>query len=349
MKRILLHSLAGNNGRLFDPAARDGISDPAIYLRDRLHAMGYQLETFDGQAVTDYAWILFFDVSSVVPYQSLSGLVRWFRDRILKGQQVRNVYRECQRAGLNDRCALFLWEPPSTLPANYDPRLHRRFSYIFTWNDTLVNGRKFHKIYYAQPRQFPAIPCVPFQDRKLLVNISANKYSRHQRELYTARRAAIRYFEQVRPNDFDLYGLGWAHPAGWLTHAHPSSWHHYASYRGAVRHKWEIFPRYRFSICYENIRDEPGYITEKIFDSMRAGCVPIYRGASNITDYVDTGAFIDRRQFGSEQEVDRYISSMTELEYSRFQEAMRDYLASARFTRFLPATYAQIIITTLNL
>ena len=285
----------------------------------------------------------------MIPYQGLRGAIRWFRTRVMKGHHARNIYRERQLAGLTDRCALFLWEPPSTAPANYDPQLHRKFSHIFTWNDALVDGRKFHKIYYAQPRQFPAIQPVPFERRKLVVNISANKYSRHPRELYTARRAAIRHFEQARPTDFDLYGPGWARPIGWLTRAHPSNWRRYISYRGVIRHKWEIFPQYRFSICYENIRDEPGYVTEKIFDSMRAGCIPIYRGASNITDYVDADAFIDRRQFESDREVERYISSLTELEYGRFQEAVRDYLTSVRFSRFLPATYAQIIITTLNL
>lgn len=37
---------------------------------------------------------------------------------------------------------------------------------------------------------------------------------------------------------------------------------------------------FRFNICPENM-DAPHYCTEKIFDSFRAGCIPIYAGALN--------------------------------------------------------------------
>jgi hypothetical protein len=55
--------------------------------------------------------------------------------------------------------------------------------------------------------------------------------------------------------------------------------------------------KYKFSICYENARDTPGYITEKIFDCFFAGCVPIYWGANNITDHIPKECFIDKRDF----------------------------------------------------
>ena len=108
-------------------------------------------------------------------------------------------------------------------------------------------------------------------------------------------------------------------------------------------------PGYRFSICYENVRDVPGYVTEKIFDSMRGGCVPIYWGANNITDYVDEEAFIDRRKFKTEAELDSFISNMTEYEYSCYQNAMKKYLESSRFAKFLPPAFADTIISTLKL
>ncbi len=37
---------------------------------------------------------------------------------------------------------------------------------------------------------------------------------------------------------------------------------------------------FKFNICPENM-DSPYYCTEKIFDSFRAGCIPIYAGALN--------------------------------------------------------------------
>jgi len=45
-----------------------------------------------------------------------------------------------------------------------------------------------------------------------------------------------------------------------------------------VGHKKPIMEQYKFSIYHENARNIPGYITEKIFDSFFAGCVPVYWG-----------------------------------------------------------------------
>jgi hypothetical protein len=38
--------------------------------------------------------------------------------------------------------------------------------------------------------------------------------------------------------------------------------------------------QFRFNICPENM-DAPGYVTEKLFDAFRAGCIPIYHGNRN--------------------------------------------------------------------
>lgn len=349
MRKILLHSWNLSNNKIFDPNERDGYKDPYIFLRERLLSLGYRLETSNDHTLEDTDWVLFWDSLSVMPYCGLRGKVRRLKGRLTGKQPLRDLYGECLRAGMEQRIALFLWEAPAVSQANWDPSLHELFQVIFTWNDAFVDERKFHKIHWPQTRQFPNVPEIPFRRKKLLVNISMNKHSSHPRELYSARCATIRHFEQVRPNDFDLYGVGWDRPTRLVQRVLPFSWRQYPSYRGTVRHKWDVLPNYRFSVCYENIRDEPGWITEKIFDSMRAGCVPIYWGAPNITDYVDAEAFVDRRQFKSNKELEDYITGVTESEYDCFQEAMKAYLASERFALFLPPSFADTIIRVLNL
>ena len=123
----------------------------------------------------------------------------------------------------------------------------------------------------------------------------------------------------------------------------------YKSYRGAVKNKWEVMPRYRFSLCYENVRDVPGYVTEKIFDSIRCGCVPIYWGANNIEDYVDSEVFIDRRRFKTDAELDEYISNITQHEYDLYLDAIHKFLNGPRFAKFLPPAFANTIINALKL
>jgi len=244
---------------------------------------------------------------------------------------------------------LFLWEPPTVMPDNWKKALSNKFEVVFTWNDRLIDHKKFFKIHWPQTNKFPTVANVPFEEKKLLVNITGNKDSRHPRELYTARRKSIRYFEKHFPNDFDLYGVGWNRPANRWQKLFPFLVPHYASYRGTVANKWDVYPKYKFGLCYENIQGEPGYVTEKIFDCMRADCVPIYWGADNVTDYVDSGAFIDRRKFKSDQELASFLTTVTKDEYASYQKAITAYLHGDKFKQFLPEAYTETIIKGLKL
>lgn len=349
MKTILIHSLTGNNNRMFDPNERDGYNDPAIHLRERLYKLGYDLKTADNNPLDDCEWVLFYEGISIKPYSGWRGLARRLRAGLQGKPLVRNLYDECVKAGMEHRMVLFLWEPPSVSPENWDPELHKFFPLIFTWHDNYVDGRKFIKIHWPQTRQFPNVPKIVFKDRKLLVNISMNKFSHHSRELYSARRASIRYFEKNQPENFDLFGVGWNRPVNILEKIFPITRQIYPSYRGTVQNKWDVLPQYRFSLCYENIHDEPGWVTEKIFDSIRAGCVPIYWGASNISDYVDPDAFIDRRLFKSDAELEYFITDIGEKEYEHYSNAIKEYLNSNRFKLFSPENYAETIINALKL
>lgn len=44
--------------------------------------------------------------------------------------------------------------------------------------------------------------------------------------------------------------------------------------------KLEFLKTYRFNLCPEN-SDNKGYVTEKIFDAIQSGCIPIYWGSEN--------------------------------------------------------------------
>ncbi|MBT7600424.1 MAG: hypothetical protein HN560_05065 [Anaerolineae bacterium] len=334
---------------MFDPNERDEVNAPAIYLRERLYQLGYDLKTADDNSLDDCEWVFFYEANSVQAYSGWRGIVRKLKHRLQRRKLLRDFYGECILAGLKQRMIFFPWEALAVSPENWNPELHKLFPVIFTWHDEYVDGDKFFKIHLPQTGQFPNVPNVPFRGRKLLVNISRNKSASHSRELYSARRASIRHFERTQPDKFDLYGVGWNRPTNFLEKTLPFSRRRYSSYRGKVQNKWDVLPHYRFSLCYENIKDEPGYVTEKIFDCMRARCVPIYWGAPNITDYVDEEAFIDRRQFETDEELEAYLLRVTEQEFEKFQDAMQNYLQSERFAKFLPLAFADTIISVLDL
>ncbi len=336
---------------LLNPNARDNCSEPFLLLKDKLNTLGYNLELANHQPIQDCARILFFNATIITYWRGIKGFLR--RLGIRRNGQ-RNWLGDARTSGITDRLVLFLWEGPAICPENFESDIYNQFSTIFTWNDAIVDGIRFHKYYLPIPINVPEVEKVKFSHKKLLVNISYNKFSNYPHELYSERRKAIRYFERVKPNDFDLYGFGWDDPAikmGKRSLLSSSSYDTkpYPSYHGTVKNKWDVLPKYKFSLCYENNSNQLGWITEKIFDCIRADCVPIYWGAPNITDYVDSDAFINRLDFKSNKELEEYICGISENEYQHFRDAANTYLASERFKEFLSPSFVGRIIQVLSL
>lgn len=51
---------------------------------------------------------------------------------------------------------------------------------------------------------------------------------------------------------------------------------------GGGRQKTKLLRSYRFSLAFEN-SETPDYITEKFFDALMAGAVPVYLGMLRLT------------------------------------------------------------------
>lgn len=209
---------------------------------------------------------------------------------------------------------LFLWEPPVFQPKLYKKEFLDLFKRCYTWDDDLVDNKKFFKFYYPELKAMRAdLP--KFEDRKLLTQMSSNKKSKHPKELYSARESVIRFFEDKPEAGFEFYGPAWETK-------------NYKNYCGMVDDKIGTLAHYKFSVCYENMYDVKGYITEKIFDCFAAGSIPIYWGASNICDYIPKGCFIDRRDFADFSEVYEYIRTMDETTYNSYLQNIKTFLES---------------------
>jgi hypothetical protein len=60
---------------------------------------------------------------------------------------------------------------------------------------------------------------------------------------------------------------------------------------GKVRNKIKFLSSYKFSIAMENTEGQ-GYISEKIFDSLMAGTIPIYYGGYMIDEFINPKIYI---------------------------------------------------------
>jgi len=287
-------------GDLFDLSNpycnRDDCLQPTYQMRQRLQSMGY-------------------NVHQVTNFDHLDNAAAVICFEMPDGNQLQSLLRHPK-----EKRILFLWEPPSVLPQGYDKRIHELFGRVYTWADDLVDNKKYFKLYC--PVWCPMIDTVvDFDQKQFCTMIACNKGSSHPRELYSKRRELIDFFEQQHPDDFDLYGRGW-------------DANRYDTYKGSINKKIDYLKHYKFGISYENLEGMNGYVTEKIFHCMQAGCVPVYWGAANIDQYVPKECFIDRRNFASNQQLYDFLKSITNEQYQTYIENIKTFMKSPQAMKF---------------
>lgn len=196
---------------------------------------------------------------------------------------------------------------------------------------------------------------LPFTQKKYLTMISGNKrlgnwkknlllkifYGLGIREIYSLRQEIINFF--AGSGKFDLYGVLWDRGGATALETENIK----KVYRGTVAEKLPVLSQYKFTFCLENCVF-PGFATEKIFDAMFAGTVPVYLGASDIEDFVPKNTFIDMSQYKSLKELDLYLSSITEPIYQTYLNNIGHFLNSPAYAKFSYTEFNSQVINILE-
>lgn len=215
----------------------------------------------------------------------------------------------------------------------------QNFDLVFAWDVRLFQLAHVVPILIPHPlvcHDFPG----PEQRDIFSCLINANKAFKEvlPSDLYSERINTIRWYEKQAPGQFSLYGLGWekSTPAFTLGSKLKRSMSRlqtrlfgippFPSFRGELKDKSTVLRRARFSYCYENSRDLSNYITEKIFDSLVNGCVPIYWGADNVLEHIPEGCFIDRRKFSNTEQVHQHLLSISAADHAQYQHNIWRFL-----------------------
>ena len=102
-------------------------------------------------------------------------------------------------------------------------------------------------------------------------------------------------------------------------------------YHGPIASKAEVLRASSFYLIMENITYE-GFVTEKLFDALQYGCIPVYFGAPDVTRIVPESLFINGRQFASPLDAVKYALSLSEPEQQTFIDTAVCWLASPSFS-----------------
>lgn len=241
--------------------------------------------------------------------------------------------------------AFVIFEPPVVDPRLYKalPELTAAFERVYVHNimgDGYslegVDASRLRQLYWPQPRDEVILQCWERSERlERIVVINGNHIPRKvPNELYSKRIEAMAGLAPL--GVVDLYGRGWAkwwsRASMWLPY-----WKHRKTlmsiYKGPCDSKYEVLSQYKFSLCFENMA-MAGYVTEKIFDCLYAGTIPIYLGAPDINSLIPAQIYIDCRKFTSWDEMWHEINSISDSQASRIREAGRAYINSKEFSKY---------------
>lgn len=248
-------------------------------------------------------------------------------------------------------------ENPFINPLNADAEYLAGFRRVFTWDPRFFSLSNVKEISYGIQFVIPEWPS--FEERRIfscLINANKRFKADLPNDLYVERVAVIRWYERNAPRDFELHGLGWNKPrheprvlgrmkrrtqrlATQLFGYRP-----FPSWKGEVADKSSVFLRAKFAYCYENIYGLTGYVTEKIFDALMNGCVPVYWGADDIDRKVPADCFIDRRKFLDTAAVHTHLLSMSAKEYAKKQRMIQNFLASESALKFSSQQFVRTIV-----
>jgi hypothetical protein len=136
------------------------------------------------------------------------------------------------------------------------------------------------------------------------------------------------YIRKLAPSkDFYLYGKGWAKVL-----KEDSSFKNieFPNIPEEVDDKGHKLQNFKFTLCFENTLF-PGYITEKIFDAMLSGSVPVYVGCKNITHEVPSECFINAKDFSSPDKLFAYIKNINKVDWELINSKIVTYINSEEF------------------
>jgi hypothetical protein len=341
----------------------DNTNYPIALLCEKLMKDGHKLSTIDTGDINKYDKVIFLEY----PEFRRTGRPNKYLKRLSKNGRV-ELYLLCI-------------DTPAVKPNNWVRDNHKYFRKTFTWHDDYVDNKRYFRVHSTSHKQSDKMSFSLSNKKKLCVITARQKFSDNPHELYSERVKIIRWFEQNRPQDFDLFGYGWDEykfngKFKWLNlidyyikrigelfpdHSvikkifNKSARFNYLagillnrekklypSYRGPASSLRATLKDYRFCICLEN-SSFPGWVTERIFDCFLSGCVPVYLGDPNIKSRIQEDAFIDMRKFKSYQDMYDSLKNMSENEYLNYIEAIKSFLNSDNNYPFTAEYFADTV------
>ena len=264
------------------------------------------------------------------------------------------------------KIVLHILESPLRRDWIFDRRNHSYFDAVVSYNPELDDGVK-HTAFKLPAgglgKNIP--PGAPWEDRKIACMLAQMQnvhpirsglglirrgwkfsqlswwnYITASGSLYREKVRIARQCEDTLAEQFDIFGPYWPMAKSGGNHGKV-----FRSARGTYKgSKLDLLPNYRFTIAYENCLNDCGYISEKLFDALLAGCVPVYLGNKSIAKYVPETAFVDARKFNLRRDLAIHLREMPRERWLAMRCAGSAFLRDEAVGLFGSEQYAAAVI-----
>jgi hypothetical protein len=223
---------------------------------------------------------------------------------------------------------LILWEPRSFMPWQYTHECLSLFQLIVPISPWRAN-RLGIKHWILHPISINKEIELSAKRDKTVVMINGAKFSANSNSLYGFRRKVSRALYKSQIN-YDLMGVNWrmskikelservwstrkeiqARKMPFFREAFSDYFYKYPEYQGEVGDKIHTLSNYKYALVIEN---EADYISEKLFDAIRAKTIPIYVGPN-----LDRYKFLTKIVYQCEPNVKSIIEILLEDDQEKY-------------------------------
>jgi Glycosyltransferase family 10 (fucosyltransferase) C-term len=219
-------------------------------------------------------------------------------------------------ANVSQPKSLVIFEPKSVNPSNYSKRMRKVFSHIWAPTELMVETRN-ERVYggggfYVPAKDLVANAATRSAQKYDVAVVNENKFSLFRNSLYSLRSSALKFL--IREGfTVALGGKNWDKGIFW--HLAKQTWHYVDclrsglrtdlrllrlplnsrylnDYLGRVDSVVSVYSRCRFALVVEN---EAVYVTEKLFNALAAGTIPVYVGPKLSTFGIPDGIAIEAK------------------------------------------------------
>ena len=196
---------------------------------------------------------------------------------------------------------------------NYSKSKYFNFNRSFSW------VKKSHITNFNYTIDIPLLDLKKNKKINKIVAIYSYKKSSSKNSLYALRFNIIKELSKL--NKIDLYGVGWdkCKDEDIIN-----------CYKGKVDSKQDLISKYDLCLAIEN-SSHIGYITEKLFDPISAGTLPLYFGCPDVKDEFNENLFIE---FKNIDEIILLLNDNINIskKYLKFYEARKKNFMNSKYS-----------------